>query len=503
MTDLLWTLIFIQIAMGGFDTLYHHELTERLAWRPAQRQELRLHGVRNWAYALVFLAFGWTAPQGWLAVLLMAVLMAELGITFWDFVEEDRSRRLPATERVLHTALTLNYGVILAVLFPLLLGWAQRPTALVPVSYGILSWLCTIAAVGVLISGWRDFTAARRTQALTPTDPAPLAAALPIPQSILIAGGTGFIGRRLAAALITAGHDVTLYVRSPARMQGLPAPYRLVTNLNQISADSRFDAVINLAGEPLADGLWTRQKRRRILRSRLTVTRDLVALIRRLHQTPPVFVCSSAIGFYGLQGDDILDETGIGTPCFTREVCVRWERAARRAEATGTRVVRLRTGLVLGAEGGLLSRLLVPFEWGLGGPIGSGRQWMSWIHRDDLVRLIVHLLVTPTLAGPVNGTAPIPLRNQDFTDALGHALHRPAWLPLPAAPLRWALGDFAEELLLSGQRVVPNAALTSGFRFTYPEIDGALVEIVRQGGGAGAARESAHSITRISPPIRE
>jgi len=144
----------------------------------------------------------------------------------------------------------------------------------------------------------------------------------------------------------------------------------------------------------------------------------------------------------------------------------------------GVRLVRLRTGLVLAAEGGMLSRMLTPFEFGLGGPFGAGRHWMSWIHRDDLVRLIVHAIAAPGLSGPVNGTAPTPVTNRAFAAALGHALGRPALLPAPAAPLRLALGDFAEELLLSGQRVLPTAALASGFRFAYPDVDAAFGSIV-------------------------
>jgi uncharacterized protein (TIGR01777 family) len=157
---------------------------------------------------------------------------------------------------------------------------------------------------------------------------------------------------------------------------------------------------------------------------------------------------------------------------------VRWERAAQPAAALGVRLVALRIGLVLAAEGGPLSRMLTPFELGLGGPFGAGRHWMSWIHRDDLVRLIVHAIATPGLAGPVNGTAPEPVRNAAFAAALGRALARPAVLPAPAAPLRLAFGAFADELLLSGQRVLPAAALNAGFRFRYPDLDRAIGAII-------------------------
>jgi uncharacterized protein (TIGR01777 family) len=226
------------------------------------------------------------------------------------------------------------------------------------------------------------------------------------------------------------------------------------------------------------------RKRHRILRSRLQVTRGIVRLIGRLQVPPAVLVSGSAIGWYGLRSDEVLGETADGAACFSRSLCVRWERAAMRATGLGVRVVCMRIGLVLAAEGGVLSRMLTPFEFGLGGPFGSGRHWMSWIHRDDLIRLIVHAIATPSLAGPVNGTAPTPVTSAAFAAALGRALSRPAMLSVPATPLRFALGAFAEELLLSGQRVEPRAALESGFRFIYPGIDDALAAIV------GRARET-------------
>jgi uncharacterized protein (TIGR01777 family) len=478
MTDWLWTIIFLQVAMGGFDTLYHHELTERLAWRPSQAGELKLHGVRNLAYAAMFAALGWSEPRGAAAMLLMALMVGELLITLWDFVEEDRTRKLPSTERINHTLLTLNYGVALALLIPLLGRWAVLPTGIVPVYHGLWSWLCGVAAVGVIVAGLRDLAAVRRAARIRPRDPAPLADALKQRESILVTGGTGFIGRRLVAALAGAGHDVTVLTRSCANTAELLAPIRVVTSLDQIAADMRIDAIVNLAGEPIADGLWTLRKRRRILRSRLQVTRDVVRLIGRLRTRPAVLVSGSAIGWYGPRGDAALDETADGTDCFSRTMCVRWEKAAMTATALGVRVVCLRIGLVLAVEGGVLSRMLVPFELGLGGPFGAGRHWMSWIHRDDLVRVIVHAIATPSLAGPVNGTAPAPARNAAFAAALGRALARPAVMPAPAAPLRMMLGAFAEELLLSGQKVLPQAALSSGFQFTYPALDDALAAIV-------------------------
>jgi hypothetical protein len=488
MTDLIWGFIFCQMAMGGFDSLYHHELTQRLAWRPSQACELRLHGVRNLAYTLIFGALGWSEPHGAWAVALMALIVGEMAITLWDFVEEDRTRRLPETERVLHGVLTANYGALLTLLAPVLIDWAMLPTALAPAFYGVWSVFCAIAAVGVIFSGLRDLAAARRTPRIVPAPAAPLAAALMRRHAVLVTGGTGFVGGRLVEALIAAGHDVTVLTRDRNHAAHLPAPLRIVTSLDQIADEARLDAIVNLAGEPISDGLWTPAKRRRIVDSRVAVTRGVLALVARLQTPPEVLVSGSAIGWYGLRGEEALDEMLTGTDCFSREVCVAWERAAVEATRLGVRVVSLRTGLVLAADGGVLSRLLVPFELGVGGRMGGGRQWMSWIHRDDLVRLIVHAIATPTLAGALNGTAPGPVRNAEFTAALGRALSRPTVLPVPALPLRLALGAFADELLLGGQKVMPRAALGSGFEFAHPTIDDAL--------GAIVGRQSAASLSR-------
>lgn len=308
---------------------------------------------------------------------------------------------------------------------------------------------------------------------------ADLASAVGSPQSVLVTGGTGLVGSRLVAALVSAGHFVTVLSRWTGRSEELPAEAQIVTSLDELAADARIDTVINLAGEPLANGLWTKAKRERIIQSRLQVTQDCLTLMERLDYRPAVFISASAIGWYGLRGDEELDEDSGGTDCFSRRVCVAIEDAAQQAEALDVRTVRLRIGLVLAAEGGLLGRMLLPFKLGLGGPFGRGQHWMSWIHRDDLVRLICHCIADPALSGPVNATAPEPARNRDFTTSLGQALGRPAILPVPAWPLQWVLGDFAKELLLSGQRVLPRAAQSSGFAFRYPQLDGALQAILK------------------------
>jgi uncharacterized protein (TIGR01777 family) len=473
-SPLLWTLIVVQLALGLFDIVYHHEIMERLAWRSSQRRELKLHGARNLAYAVLFPALGLFEMRGFWAILIIAVLAAEVVITLVDFVEEDLSRKLPASERVTHTLLAINYGAILALLLPILVGWAKQPSAVVPVWYGIASVLAPLAAAGVVVFGLRDYFAARRMRRLALGNAADLVRALPSRQSVLITGATGFIGRRLTQALASAGHDVIVLARNPAKAATLQPPFRLVTRLDQIANDAAIDTIINFAGEPVANGLWTRAKRRRILASRLRMTRDVMRLIARLQRRPAVMISGSAIGWYGTWGDESLTEFDGGKRGFGHRVCEACECAARKAEKFGVRVVRLRIGIVLGTEAGMLSNLLAPFEFGLGGPIGGGEQWISWIERDDLIRLIAHIVATPALNGAVNGTAPVPVRNADFARALGRALHRPALLRMPASVLHRLAGDLADELLLRGQRVLPDKALGSGFKFRHETLTSAL-----------------------------
>ncbi|MEI9997303.1 MAG: TIGR01777 family oxidoreductase [Rhizomicrobium sp.] len=493
-TNLLWSLIAMQIALGAFDTLYHHEMTERLAWRPSQRRELKLHGVRNLLYAALFVALGWAEVHGAVAAAAIAVLGVELVITLWDFVEEDLTRKLPATERVTHTLLALNYGAILMLLVPVLLGWAAADTEVVAAYHGWWSWLAAGAALGVALFGMRDLFASARVARLAPKPAGALVMALPRHRTILVTGATGFVGSRLVEGLSAAGHDVIVLTRDAAKATALRPPFRLITDLEQIDGGTRIDAIVNLAGEAVSGGLWTARRRHAIIESRTAMTGALARLIARLETRPEVFVAASAVGWYGLRGDEMLGEDAAPADCFSHASCAAVEREAARIGALGVRVVALRIGLVLGTEGGLLARLLLPFEFGAGGPVGSGAQWMSWIARDDLVRLIAHAVATPGLAGPVNATAPEPVRNRDFGRALGAALGRPAVMPLPAWPLRMVGGDFAKELLLGGQRVLPVAALASGFAFQHPRLEGALASMLgaRVGEAHVARAEAAH-----------
>lgn len=477
MTTFLWTLTAIQIVMGVFDTFYHHELTERLAWRPSQRYELKLHGVRNMMYAFLFLVLGWLEVHGIFAFAIIAVLVTEIIITLMDFVEEDMSRKLPASERINHTLLAINYGAILVLLLPILIEWAMQPTGITSAYAGWLSIVAAAASVGAVLCGIRDFAAVRRLARMNSAPATGLVEKLPARQTVLVTGATGFIGSRLVASLTASGHQVIALVRNPAKTELAP-PITLITSLDQIPADAKIDTIVNLAGEPIGNALWTETKRRKILDSRIQMTGDVVDLIGRLERKPAVLVSGSAIGWYGLWQDQVLTESAKSHACFSHELCDAWENAARPAAEHGVRVVHLRIGLVIGTDGGFITRMLTPFEFGLGGPLGSGKQWMSWIERDDLVRLIAHVIASADISGPINATAPIPVTNLKFTEELSRRLHRPAVFRIPAGLLRRVGGDFANELLLGGQRVLPNKALSNGFKFRHETLRSAFEAIL-------------------------
>jgi uncharacterized protein (TIGR01777 family) len=285
---------------------------------------------------------------------------------------------------------------------------------------------------------------------------------------VLVTGGTGFIGTPLCRALRGAGHSVTVVTRDPAHAEGPAVGWDGVA-----SAVAWSDAVVNLAGEPIAGHRWSTAQKQRIRESRVQATQDLVDGVAAAPTRPQVLVSASAVGYYGPHGDEPLDETaGPGTD-FLARVCQAWEQEAERAEQRGMRVVRLRIGVVLAADGGALAQMLPLFRAFLGGRLGGGRQWMSWIHRDDVTGLIVDALADTRYTGAVNATAPTPVTNRDFTRALGRVLARPTVLPAPAFALRLALGEMAD-MLLTGQRVLPAAAERLGYRFRYRDLEPAL-----------------------------
>jgi len=301
----------------------------------------------------------------------------------------------------------------------------------------------------------------------------------------LVTGASGFIGRHLVAALdhpVALGRDRNrLRAAFPGLAAGAIHCWGPGGGLD-VAVLAGVDVVYHLAGESLFHGRWTARKKARLVASRLETTRALVDAMAKARPRPRVLVAASAVGVYGDRGDEELDEeSGVGSD-FLAELCFRWEREARRAEELGVRVVSLRLGVVLGPDGGALPRMARVFRWGLGGRLGSGRQFLSWIDIEDLVRLMRFLAAHDEIHGPVNAVAPYPVRNREFTAALGRAVRRPAVLPAPAWLLRMVLGEFAG-VLLSSQRVVPQRALAAGFEFRYPAVAEALAHLLGPASG--------------------
>ena len=296
---------------------------------------------------------------------------------------------------------------------------------------------------------------------------------------LLITGGTGFIGNHLCKYLRSAGYRITILTRDQAANGTETSDgTRFVTSLAQLDTDIHWHGVINLAGEPLNAGRWTPERKALYRDSRIELTRRLVQWIRKLSQPPEVLLSASAIGWYGHWQDEALDESSGSHDGYAHRLCYDWESAAAEQLPADTRLCHVRIGIVLGDDGGPLPEMLTPAKLGLGGPMGTGRQWWSWIHIADLVRLFLFLLQNDKLAGPVNATAPNPSTQREFARTLGAVLKRPAFLPLPAFAAELMLGEFARELLLNGQRVLPLAASSGGFNFQYSELAPALEDLL-------------------------
>jgi uncharacterized protein (TIGR01777 family) len=291
-------------------------------------------------------------------------------------------------------------------------------------------------------------------------------------KKVLIAGGGGLVGSALVPTLQAEGAEITRLVRSSAGAQGI----EWHPNHDRIDAArlEDFDAVINLAGENIAAGRWTEEKKRRIRDSRINGTHLLSEALAKLTRRPRVFLCASATGFYGDRGDAILSEEDESGGGFLAGVCREWERATAPAAEADVRVVNLRFGPILAREGGMLAKLLTPFKLGLGGKVGSGKQYISWVAIDDVVGAIKLALQSDSLRGPVNIVAPNPVTNEEFTRTLGRVLSRPAAFAMPAFAARLAFGEMADEMLLVSQRVEPARLKEIGYQFQYPALESAL-----------------------------
>lgn len=301
---------------------------------------------------------------------------------------------------------------------------------------------------------------------------------------VIISGATGFIGKALCRHLLEAGYDVVGLSRDPDKgKEFLPGEVNFA-RWDAKSAEGWMDhadgafAIVNLAGENIASGRWTKQRKQRILESRLDAGKALVEAVEKVKTKPQVVIQSSGIGYYGDSGDEIVDETSPPGSGFLVEVAKEWEKTTQEVESMGVRHVVIRTGVVLGAEGGFLSRIILPYRFFLGGHMGSGKQWIPWIHMDDEAKAIRFLMEKEGLQGAFNLTAPNPLTSRDFSKVLGRVMKKPAWLAIPGFVLRLFFGEMASELILSGQRALPKRLLESGYQFIYPELEPALREIL-------------------------
>jgi len=293
---------------------------------------------------------------------------------------------------------------------------------------------------------------------------------------ILVSGSHGLVGRALTTSLANSGHEIVSLVRQSANDSEIEwDPNQGRINGQQLEG---FDVVVHLAGESIASGRWTEEKKRKIRESRVQGTELLSSALARLSQPPPTFISASAIGFYGNRGDELLTEKSTPGEGFLPEVCVAWEKATGQAEAKGIRTIHARFGIILDEKGGALERMLTPFRMGVGGKVGNGKQWMSWIALDDVINALRFLIDEPGSEGAVNFTAPNPVTNADFTEALGNVLSRPTLLSVPAFAARLAFGEMADELLLSSARVEPGRLKENGYEFKHPELSSALKAIL-------------------------
>jgi uncharacterized protein len=473
-------LMAVQGCVGAFDTLYHHELTEALPRRPGATRELSIHAARALIYSTLFIGLSAWAFQGLWALALILVFIVEVGLTLWDFVVEDQTRLLPATERITHTLLAMNGGAFVVLLMQNTPQWLAMPAALAWQPHGALSVFLALCGIGVGLSGLRDGWAAHAIgkQALHDGD-APELVFGPSERSFLVTGATGFIGQRLVHALLRNGHRVTVLTRQPRQAAWLfDGRVDCVGSMAQLPASRRFDIVVNLAGARVLGWRWTAARRAALRESRVGLTRKVVAWIAAAEHKPAMLLSASAIGYYGVQrpGDNtVLTESDGPQAIFMSELCREWEQTAQGAAVHGVKVACLRLGVVLGAQGAL-PMMLLPVKLGLGGPLGGGAQWMSWIHVDDVIKGIAHVCRAGE-AGIYNFTAPETPTQTQFSRAAATVLRRPHGFPTPGMPMRLLLGEQAD-LLLEGQRVAPERLQASGFEFSYPNVDGALRSLI-------------------------
>ena len=468
------SLLIAQGILGAIDTIYHHELTVALPRRPGAKLELSIHAVRALLYGVVFASIANVEFHGGWVTAIVILVAIEVGLTLWDFVVEDNSRKLPATERMLHTVLAINGGALFGLFAWQLAHWWGLQTALVTVNYGWQGITLTIFAIGVAASGIRDGLAALNL-GKTITAPNPFLGQAH--QRYLVTGGTGFIGETLVNQLLDAGHEVTVWARDPLRAAYLfDGRARIIRDVALLDSSEHFDTVINLAGAPVVGPRWSARRKVQLLSSRLETTQSLLNWFTQAKFKPATWIQTSAIGYYGVRkSSETLNENSAKGTGFMADLCTRWEDTAQAADQLGARRITLRFGLVFG-PGGALPALLLPYRFGFGGRLGDGQQVMSWIHRDDLLTLIAQAVQDDRMQGTYNAVAPEAVTQTQFAKTAGQVLARPVWLHVPAALIRGMAGEMAQ-LFVDGQRVIPQRLLKQGFLFRHPTLLSALRDL--------------------------
>jgi len=477
-------LMAAQGLLGAFDTLYHHELTEALAQRSSAYKELCIHATRAVIYSALFIGLSAWEWHGVWAVVLLSIFGIEIVLTLCDFIIEDKTRLLPATERVIHTVLAINGGAFIMLLALNVPVWFYQPTMFVWKPNGLLSMFLALCGIGVGLSGIRDALAAYHLKISKARD----LRQSPIhfsdqAENVLVTGATGFIGQLLVRALLADGQIVTVLTRHPKKTAWLfDGRVRCIRDMNELPINYPVNVIINLAGERILGWRWTQARKNKLRNSRVELTEGLVAWIAKAQQKPKLFLSASAIGYYGVQsqGDNTeLTEDSSPQSIFMSTLCQEWEAAAGNAGDFGTQVICMRFGLVLGSQGAL-PMMLLPIKLGLGGSLGGGKQWISWIHIHDLIRGIAFLIrrydqhknrFEKNIA--YNFTAPESVTQKQFSRIAGEVYHRACFTPTPGFPMRLMLGEQAD-LLLEGQRVVPSRLIDDGFTFDYGDIKSAL-----------------------------